>query len=199
MTPRVLRHADRVPTPWANGGGLTREVARSGAAGAGATDGRSHLDGPGFDWRVSVADVDRPGPFSRLPGVDRVIVLLDGTGLILSVDGREQVLERLVPFAFSGDAATTCELRNGPTRDFNVMTARGRVSATVEVHRVAGRREVSADDKGEELLVLAATEGLVARDPPAATELARLDAVAGPAVAVEGEGTVLVVHLRPLQ
>lgn len=60
---------------------------------------------PGFDWRVSVADVDRPGPFSALPGVDGVIVLLEGSGLVLTVDGREQVLRPLEPFAFSGDAA----------------------------------------------------------------------------------------------
>ena len=197
VTARILRHADRVPTPWLNGGGLTREVARSQAGDACAPGDGSGRPGPGLNWRVSVADVDRPGPFSSLPGVDRVIVLVDGSGLVLSVDGREQVLERLVPFAFSGDAVTTCGLRAGPTRDLNVMTARGRVSATVEILAVAGRRDMSADD-GEELLVVAATDGLVASEPPAAA-LARLDALAGPGVAVEGEGTVFVVRLRALR
>lgn len=184
MTPPVLRHAERSPTPWANGGGVTREVARAGVADT----------APGFDWRVSVAEVDRPGPFSTLPGVDRVIVLLDGTGLVLSVGGRERVLEPLVPFAFPGDAATTCELRDGPTRDVNVMTARGRVSATVRVLPVVGRFEVAAAGERDELLVLAVTAGLRAGDPADTVELDPLDAVVGPVV-LHGEGTVLVVRL----
>lgn len=190
MTPRVLRHADRVPAPWANGGGVTREVARSGP-------------GPGFDWRVSVADVDRPGPFSTLPGVDRIIVLLDGTGLVLSVGGTDRVLEPLQPFAFSGDVPTTCTLRAGPTRDLNVMTARGRWEAAVDVVAVAGRLEVTPAG-GEDLLLVAAGGGLVCGGLVCAdlvcagatpVGLDRLDAVAGPAV-LDGDGTVIVVRLR---
>jgi environmental stress-induced protein Ves len=180
VSTRLLRHADREVTAWANGGGVTREVARSGG------------DGPDFAWRVSVAEVDRPGPFSRLPGVDRVIVLLDGTGLVLSVDGRQHPLEPLRPFAFSGDATTTCELRDGPTRDLNVMTGRGRASATVQVLPVAGRFEARAQED-DDLLVMAVTDGVVATGPPA-LEMGRLDAVVGP-VAVEGDGVVIVVRL----
>ena len=36
-----------------------------------------------FDWRVSVADVAADGPFSRFPGVDRVLVLIAGAGMRL--------------------------------------------------------------------------------------------------------------------
>ncbi len=36
-----------------------------------------------FLWRVSIADVERDGPFSRFPGIDRTIVLLEGAGMRL--------------------------------------------------------------------------------------------------------------------
>ena len=184
VTPSVLRHADRAATPWANGGGLTREVARSGPTGT----------APGFDWRVSVAEVDRPGPFSRLPEVDRVILLVRGTGLVLSVDGRERLLDPLTPFAFSGDSTTTCELHNGPTWDLNVMTARDRVAATVEVIELTGRRELR-QGAGEEVLVVATGGGATAVNTAGGpVELADLDAVAGPAI-LDGRGAVVVVHL----
>ena len=75
--------------PWKNGGGVTREIVCS-PPGAGME---------GFDWRVSIATIDKPGPFSAFAGVDRVIMLLDGTGVRLrSHDGHiDHRLE--VPYA----------------------------------------------------------------------------------------------------
>ena len=60
-------------TPWKNGGGTTREIAAF-PPGAGLDD---------FGWRLSVAEVERDGPFSVFSGVDRTIVLLDGAGMRL--------------------------------------------------------------------------------------------------------------------
>ncbi|MBF9070974.1 HutD/Ves family protein [Streptacidiphilus fuscans] len=120
---QVLRAADRVASPWKNGGGVTREVASSpsGDSAAGA-----------FDWRVSLADVADGGPFSTFEGIDRVITVVQGEGMALTVDGVETVVsERFQPFHFSGDAKTDCRLLGGPLVDFNVMTRRGAVSATV--------------------------------------------------------------------
>jgi environmental stress-induced protein Ves len=183
-----LRHAERTPVPWANGLGRTREVDRSGSGSAGDA---------GFDWRISVADIDRSGAFSSLPGVDRTIVVVGPSGLVLSVDGTSQVLGRLTPFSFPGDATTTCEVSDGPTQALNVMTDRGRCSATAAVLAVAGRIGLRAGP-GEELLVLATTDGLAAGDRSSSRALAPLDVVRGPAVEVHGEGTVAVVRLRTL-
>lgn len=122
MTATIIRWADVTPTPWRNGGGVTRQI----AAGPSGTDD--------FDWRVSIADVDRPGPFSAFPGVDRVITLLDGEVMVLATSAGEQRLAPLQPYAFSGEEAVDCTLPSGPTRDFNVMTRRGACSATVRVH-----------------------------------------------------------------
>lgn len=126
MTARILRAADRAAGPWKNGGGVTREVA-AGPDGAGPA---------GFDWRISLAEVAAGGPFSAFPGVDRVITVVDGAGMELTVDGvPHPVPDRYRPFAFSGDAATDCRLLDGPITDFNVMTRRGAVRAAVEIVR----------------------------------------------------------------
>jgi hypothetical protein len=111
--------------PWKNGAGLTREIARGGA------------DPVEFDWRLSVAEVDRDAPFSAFPGVDRCIVLLHGGGMRLaSTDGSvdHRLVEPLAPFHFSGDLTLAATLAGGASADFNVMTRRGRLRADVSCH-----------------------------------------------------------------
>ena len=129
---RVLRAEDHARMAWSNGGGTTYEVATSPA---GASLGS-------FDWRVSLADVAAGGPFSAFPGIDRILVLLEGPGMELVVDGRVVPLDRLDPVRFDGAADTSCTLLGGPTRDLNVMTRRGRCTATVEVVRVDGEADI---------------------------------------------------------
>lgn len=103
---------------WKNGAGTTREVAR-GPEGASLDD---------FDWRISLAEIERDGPFSVFPGIERCIVLLQGTGMdLLGEAGKvEQALHRLVPWTFDGERVLSARLRGGPCSDFNVMTRRGR-------------------------------------------------------------------------
>jgi uncharacterized protein len=120
--PHLVRFADCTPEPWANGGGVTRVIAK-GQFDAGSAD---------FDWRLSVADVSSSGAFSKLPGVDRVIILTDGPGLLLTVDGHDHALEPFHPLPFVGEASTECHVAE-PTRDFNVMTRRGVCTAAVNV------------------------------------------------------------------
>lgn len=119
--------------PWKNGGGVTREII-SRPHGAG-------LDA--FAWRVSIADVAADGPFSVFDGVDRVIVLLEGKGVMLRAAGDGRAIRRLdepfVPFTFSGDDRITSSLLAGPSADFNVMTRRGAAQAEVRVVRMSDR------------------------------------------------------------
>jgi environmental stress-induced protein Ves len=106
------------PQPWKNGAGLTREIAVH-PPGA---------DMASFDWRISVAEVERDAPFSAFPGVDRCIVLLAGSGMrLVPHDGAPPlVLEQpFEPLRFAGDVALDGRLLDGPCRDFNVMTRRG--------------------------------------------------------------------------
>lgn len=132
-------------TPWKNGGGSTREIAcQPPGAGLGA-----------FHWRVSVATIAAAGPFSAFPGVDRVIVLLDGAGVRLRGEGLDHRLDTpLMPFAFDGARALSGEPLGGASTDFNLMSRRGRCRAELQVLRAAG--DVAAAPAGV-LLALGGT------------------------------------------
>lgn len=134
--PRRIDIEAIAPTPWKNGAGMTREIAMS-PAGASVK---------AFDWRLSVAELERGAPFSAFPGVDRAIVVLDGPGMRL-VDGSGalvQPLQPLAPWSFDGGRELQAELPHGPCRDFNVMTRRGRWRATLRVLRSGA--EIDAAD-----------------------------------------------------
>jgi environmental stress-induced protein Ves len=112
--------------PWANGGGWTTEIVAVPSA-------------DGWEWRLSMADVDSAGPFSAYPDVDRTIALLRGNGFALAVgDHKEATIDQpFEPFEFSGDDTTRCRLLDGPVQDLNLMCRRGvalpRVLEFVEV------------------------------------------------------------------
>ncbi|ENU23786.1 hypothetical protein F993_01940 [Acinetobacter proteolyticus] len=95
---------------WKNGAGYTIELARS--------DGDS-LDA--FDWRISMADVKTSGDFSKFNGMQRILTVLEGVGIVLNIDGDSEHLKTLESAQFSGDSTTSCELSDGPIRDFNLI------------------------------------------------------------------------------
>jgi environmental stress-induced protein Ves len=121
----LIRAQDCPLVPWKNGMGRTRELAVY-PAGAGVDD---------FIWRVSIAEVDSAAPFSRFPGIDRHIVLLDGAGFDMNLeDGQAHALRTpLEPFAFAGETGVDVTLVDGATRDFNVMLRRDRAQGGVEL------------------------------------------------------------------
>ena len=124
---RHLTAADYLRTRWKNGGGETVQLAIF-------PEGASLDD---FAWRISMAAIDRDGPFSLFAGVDRSLAVLDGDGVVLHIDGkRHQLAAGGEPLRFGGDARTAAELISGPVRDFNVMTRRG-----VAGHRLGVMRE----------------------------------------------------------
>jgi environmental stress-induced protein Ves len=137
----VLRGAALVASPWKNGGGITREIAAEPVAAGGAS-----LDA--FAWRVSVADVAQAGPFSRFPGVDRTLVLLEGAGMLLDETGARTFTHSLTQpldiARFAGEAAIDARLVNGATRDFNLMVRRDAARGTLEVWRDDARRSLQA-------------------------------------------------------
>jgi len=109
---------------WKNGLGWTREVLRW------------PLDSEAWDWRISIAEVDKGGPFSSFPGVERELVLLSGEGMRLNFEDGE-IAELHPPHdrhRFAGERALEAELLAGPTQDFNLMWRRDRVEANL-LHR----------------------------------------------------------------
>lgn len=135
MAVTIVRAADLVRTPWKNGGGTTAEIA---AAPSGAS-----FDA--FDWRLSMADVGVDGPFSTFPGIDRTLTLIEGAGIDLDIDG---TVHRLDPgirsVSFPGEANASARLPDGPIRDFNVMTRRGRFTHRMGVEALAQPGDILA-------------------------------------------------------
>jgi hypothetical protein len=128
----VVRSDEVAPEPWANGGGTTRVLARAG-------------DG---SWRISLADIDRDGPFSTFAGRHRLLTVVDGPVLGLEVDGETHVVEPQRPFAFSGDADVVATVPEGAVRALNVVVDPEVVSPFVTVLEL-GRSSVLplADDQ----------------------------------------------------
>ena len=114
---RFLGRADYRVMPWKNGGGTTTELMIW-------PEGSSLADG--FDWRVSMADVAASGPFSRFPGYDRHLMMIEGRGMTLDggPEGPMTLATPCEPMCFSGDWDVSGTLIEGPIRDFNLMLRR---------------------------------------------------------------------------
>ncbi|HEU4664593.1 MAG TPA: HutD family protein [Dokdonella sp.] len=113
-------------TRWKNDGGWTTEIARSGD--------------DDFRWRISIAEIERDGPFSSFPGVERDLLLLEGNGIELDIDDAppRRLTQRFERVHFAGEARVDCRLIAGPTRDFNVMARRDTVHADVIARPLVG-------------------------------------------------------------
>ena len=71
-----LGAADARVLPWKNGRGTTTELA--------LWPPDSNFEGGEFDWRLSIAPVDEPGPFSSFPGVERILTVTQGARSVAS-------------------------------------------------------------------------------------------------------------------
>ncbi len=130
----IIRAQDCLSQPWKNGLGRTHQIAIC-PPDTGSGD---------FLWRVSVAEVDSDAPFSRFPGIDRKIVLLDGNGFTMNLDDDHvhALNTPLLPFVFPGEAAVAVTLISGATRDFNLMLRRAKVRGEVLPWRRPGTHAV---------------------------------------------------------
>ena len=120
--------------PWKNGGGITRELL---SWPPGVAD---------WHWRISVAQVDKDGPFSVFEGVQRWFAVLDGAGVQLALGQGEVVhTQRLTShseaFCFDGAVPVDCTLIDGSTQDFNLMVRSALASATMRRVRAALQTE----------------------------------------------------------
>ena len=109
-----LKPGDGRRMPWKNGGGSTLEL---------AVDPPGATLETGFAWRLSTAEVAVSGPFSAFPGLERMLLLLEGAGFAIDFGPRGSVdlTQPLRPIWFSGDWPATATLVDGPCMDFNLM------------------------------------------------------------------------------
>lgn len=126
---RLIRFADCTPAPWKNGAGSTRELWRQ-------------EDADGVLIRLSVAEITGDQPFSGFPGLDRIILQLDGPPMTLQVDGQDHPIA--APFAFPGEARVTCRLSApGPAHDLNLMLRRTAFRGSMDIRSFAQGAAVS--------------------------------------------------------
>lgn len=107
--------------PWANGKGTSYEIASD------------RNEAGEWTWRAAIAPVVLDGPFSPLPGVDRKLVVIEGNGMMLDVDGKNLECLSGEVVQFSGDAATIAQLLDGPIVDLGLMTVRGLTAGSMSV------------------------------------------------------------------
>lgn len=168
--------------PWKNGGGMTQDVLCVPSCG---TD--TH-------WRVSIASIERSGPFSAYDGVERVFMPLDGKGVRLG-HGKSAPEQTVTPFQaarFDGGWATDCDLLGGPCRAFNLMLGRHHASGALAKRRLKGTAPFTAPGA---ILLLYCVTGQVA----APAILRPGDCLcAQEGVELSGDATLIEAVIRPV-
>lgn len=125
---------DRLPAvPWKNKGGTTRAIAAS----------PPDADFDTADWRVDLTDIIRAGPFSHLPGIDRILLPV-GAGLRLGFDGADPTPVAIFDAtAFDGATPTVCDLdaqtAGRGVQVVNLLLRRGRTTGRLLGFPGAGR------------------------------------------------------------
>ncbi len=177
---QLLRPSEYRRQRWKNGGGITDEIA-------------ADAESPPA-WRISLATIERDGPFSDFRGFDRTIVALD-EGVRLTVDGTAVDLRRHLPFEFRGESAIEAYISVPAARDLNVMTLRLDFAHDVEVLTSAQRYVVDDD----ELLFAYVLCGQATVDTIRATEgeTVYLDSVERFEVVPGIDSAVCVIHITP--
>ena len=129
---RRIAIADLEAVAWKNRGGVTREIA--GAA-----------DGDGLLWRLSLAQIDRDGPFSAFPGLGRILTVVAGDGLVLDLGQGGRDVAPLEPLEFEGEAPVSARLGGGPVQALNVIYRPQAIAARVEILHGDTARRIGAD------------------------------------------------------
>jgi environmental stress-induced protein Ves len=175
---------------WKNGLGWTREIAREPAA------------GDAWNWRMSIAEVEKDGPFSAFPGCDRELVLVSGEGMRLKFEDGDSVT--LTPphsrHRFAGERPLVAELLGGPTHDFNVMWRRNAVDVAV-LHRPLVGAMVFFPESGVTWFVYLLSGQAMFKDQPVPMRLATGDSAmiqavdGGARTILDGGGEVLLIRI----
>jgi len=116
---QFFSHDTITTLPWKNGGGVTREVAKS------------HSRAP--FWRLSIANVDQEGLFSSFEGLDRILTVIEGKGMVLARYNGDLIADLYNPVHFSETEAIDGLLPNGPIQDFNLIFDGSKLAADVSV------------------------------------------------------------------
>ena len=139
MKTTLLKSEDYTRSPWKNGGGIFTDIAGAWRADAEAKDWSSLL------WRLASTPIVAPGPFSHMPGIDRLQMVVDGRGLVLRSPTQE--FDEREPFTtvrFTGEMEIVTALEEGPVEVVNLMARRGAAEIELVALREPGTRQLVA-------------------------------------------------------
>lgn len=139
MKTTLLKSENYTRSPWKNGGGVFTDIADAHRADAPVKDWDSLL------WRFAATPIVAPGPFSYMPGIDRLQMVVGGRGLVLKARGQE--FDEREPFTtvrFTGELAIVTELEAGPVEVVNLMARRGAADIELLALREPGDRQLPA-------------------------------------------------------
>lgn len=174
--------------PWKNGGGVTVEIA--------VFPENASVDN--FDWRISTATVASDGPFSVFTGIDRTLSVLEGDGIILSVEGLadQELKDETSPFSFPADSPTSAKLLGSAITDLNVMTRRGRF--THQVSRYGVTEPVSLSLNGATVMVFCSKGTVQAGDTQLeVNDCLQFERCDNAELQLSGNGIAFVIMLNP--
>ena len=112
--------------PWANGRGTSYEIASD------------RIESGEWTWRLAMAPVNEDGPFSRIECANRSLAVVEGAGMLLSVDRKKLQCLPMQVVRFRGDAITEAMLTDGPILDINLMIRRKVADGEIEIVSDAG-------------------------------------------------------------
>lgn len=139
MKTTLLKSEDYTRSPWKNGGGIFTDIADAHRPGAAVKDWDSLL------WRFASTPILAPGPFSHMPGIDRLQMVVGGRGLVLKSPTQE--FDEREPFTtvrFTGEMAIVTALEAGPVEVVNLMARRGAAEIQLEALKEPGERPLPA-------------------------------------------------------
>ena len=118
--------------PWANGRGTSYEIASD------------RNEAEEWTWRLAMAPVNEDGPFSRIECVNRFLAVVEGAGMLLSVDRKKLQCQPMQVVRFRGDAITEAMLTDGPILDVNLMIRRKEADGEMTIVSQVGLLEVAS-------------------------------------------------------
>ncbi|WP_441234084.1 HutD/Ves family protein [Bradyrhizobium sp. 930_D9_N1_4] len=137
MKTTLLKSEDYTRSPWKNGGGVFTDIADAHRAGS------PHKDWDSLLWRFASTPIVARGPFSYMPGIDRLQMVVSGRGLVLK--SPTQDFDEREPFTtvrFTGEMEIVTELEAGPVEVVNLMARRGAVEIELVALRQPGDRSL---------------------------------------------------------
>ncbi len=175
----ILRESTYITLPWKNGGGVTREILRTPA------------EPDAFDWRLSLASIDAPGPFSTFAGYHRTLVLVRGAGVELNFTqhGTARLSAPAQTVSFDGAWQTNCTLLDGPSTDLNLIVAKERAQSESRAVLLGEAQTIQTADWTEVLVcclsgAIRVTNTTGEAETLGSVDVARCSATDGPIVCV---------------